>query len=754
VRAGRAQPSCAVAARRRRAPPGPPPPRPSRYGYRHAQVVGRSYADLRATGGADVGEADDLTGTWRHRTAGGDELVVEVVAHRVIVRDHPAVLVLERDVTQEHRAREALERSEAVARATTERLQALIEAAPLGIVELDADWRPLSWNPTAGTLLGWGEGDARDLPTPRGSTWSDLRARLEQGRTVELAAVCEPDQRMLSLTLAPVRDASGAFGGSLLLAEDTTERQRLSQQLQQAQKLEAMGRLAGGIAHDFNNLLTGIIGFNDLAMAGMPAADPRREQLEQVRAAGERARRLVAQLLTFSRGQAQHREPVDLVGLVRAAEGLVAGVVSPGVAVDLDLPAEPVVVEADPSQLEQVLLNLAVNARDAMPDGGRLRVRVAARTEQAATPDGAITGPFAVLEVVDAGTGMPPEVANRVFEPFFTTKAPGRGTGLGLSTVYGIVRDAGGTILVDSAPGEGTTFRVLLPLSDRAPERDPATASVVTTGGSETLLVIDDHEAVRSLVEQLLAEIGYEVLTAGSGREATQRLRRRTQPVDLVLTDVALAGEDGRDVAEVVRAHSPDARVILMTGSADPSPDVMRPLDPSTGVLAKPFTRVDLVTAVRAALERASAGAVAGCRRCCAGYSSRWPWPLPSSAMRDRSSSGSSGGVPVPAPSRMPSSSSATACRAVQRGDHPSSRRIRAVSSRGAPSARLTQPGSTGCRRSRQVAAAAGRSSRLGTRTVRAPSRSATSAASSTGSAATLNAPRAWPATPALTARR
>jgi two-component system, cell cycle sensor histidine kinase and response regulator CckA len=412
----------------------------------------------------------------------------------------------------------------------------------------------------------------------------------------------------------PQFDAAGTVATTRGFMVDVTARKTAEaelavreEQLRHAQRLESVGRLAGGVAHDFNNLLTVIRGHLDLLLDANVASPDMRDQLLDVRAASDRAAELTGQLLAFSRQQVLHPEPITLADVVAASESMLQRLVPADIAlsVRVELDLEPVL--ADRGQLEQVAVNLVVNARDATSVGGSILVEVLGRElgpdERAVGPEGA----YAELRVTDTGHGMDDETRLRIFEPFFTTKEPGRGTGLGLSTVEGIVAQSGGLITVSSLPGEGTSISVLLPLVDRpAVTTDVAHVASAPLGGDETVLVVEDDDDVRRVVRRMLEGLGYDVLEA-MGPTAALEIVRSDGKVDLLLTDLVMPGGTGRSLAEEVVRVRPGIGVMLMSGYTDDE-IVRRGLLPGTATfLQKPFERDDLARHVRVALDARSA---------------------------------------------------------------------------------------------------------------------------------------------------
>ncbi len=388
---------------------------------------------------------------------------------------------------------------------------------------------------------------------------------------------------------------------------DVTERHELEAQLRQAQKMEAIGKLAGGVAHDFNNLLTVILGRAELVLKGLSADGALWGEVDQIRGAAERAAALTGQLLAFSRRQTLRPRVLDLNGVVGGLSKMLGRVLGEDIelitALDQNLPR----VEADSSQLEQVLMNLAINARDAMPEGGRLMIATSVselgEPQRTASPSSEV-GSGVRLTVTDTGLGMDEETLSRIFEPFFTTKEEGKGTGLGLSTVYGIVKQSGGTIRAESELGKGTAFKVYLPAASAAGEVPlPAPRAVTALHGSETILLVEDEPAVRALARQVLLQSGYTVLEAGRGSEALRLFEREKARIDLVVTDVVLAGMSGRELLERLRSLRLGLRALYLSGYTE-NMVVQRGASRSeVAFLEKPFSPTALLRVVREVLD-------------------------------------------------------------------------------------------------------------------------------------------------------
>ena len=400
----------------------------------------------------------------------------------------------------------------------------------------------------------------------------------------------------------------------LSIVRDISEARDLRAQLVQAQKMEAVGLLAGGIAHDFNNLLAVITMYGDLMSGQLPGADPIQEDLAQVQAAVQRASDLTRQLLAFSRKQRLEPCLLDLRELAAGMQRMLRRVLGTDLELVVLLEDHALPVRADPGQLEQVVLNLAINARDAMPDGGSLTLEVCRWDPGRWAPSSDVVipaGDYAGLRVSDSGHGMDQAVLARVFEPFFTTKARDRGTGLGLSTVYGIIKQSGGHIWARSSPGQGSAFHILLPIVDRGVEMQEGRPAVgASTRGSETVLLVDDAGTLRRAVRRVLQKRGYRVLDAASGPEALTILRQHPGEVHLLLTDIVMPVMSGRELAAEVLARSAQTRVLFMSGYDEGKQVGDTPVAPRAALLLKPFLPEVLLEAVRAALDGPPCGGV------------------------------------------------------------------------------------------------------------------------------------------------
>ena len=415
------------------------------------------------------------------------------------------------------------------------------------------------------------------------------------------------------LSISPLRDAFGRVAHFVGVLTDVSPLKLMEQQFHQAQKMDAVGQLAAGVAHDFNNLLTIISGYSELLLGMLPANDPKWEAVTAISDAGERAAALTRQLLFFSRRAVLETKMLDLNDVVKETAKLLRRMIGADVSLTTVLDPNISRIKIDPGQMGQVLMNLAINARDAMPLGGRITIEtseVELDEAYAARHSQCKPGRFVKLTVGDNGCGMTPEVKAHVFEPFFTTKGPGKGTGLGLATVYGIVKQSGGNIELYTEPGDGTTFEIYLPALD-----DPLSPSahdrraVLETSGSETILVVEDEDAVRAIAVLALRTRGYTVLDAKSGKKALLAFDKHRGRIDLLVTDVVMPGLSGRELAEALCLRSPGLEVLYLSGYTDDSVVRHGILRVEVAFLQKPYTPLSLAKKVREVLDRRSGSA-------------------------------------------------------------------------------------------------------------------------------------------------
>jgi len=519
----------------------------------------------------------------------------------------------------------AIERELREARARRERRRALeeletlssaIHQSPVAVSILDAAGKVEFVNPHFTRMTGYLPAEVRGRSlrflyadeTPAGALrelWLTVTAgQVWHGELRGLAKDGAPFWE--KATMAPVRNRDGALTHFVAIAEDVTERRHLEDQLRHSQKMEAVGTLAGGVAHDFNNLLMAIMGYAELMKMQGDADHRLQPSLDAVLASCERGAGLTRSLLAFSRKQPIALKPVNLNRIVGDLEKLLRRLIGEDIQLTTVLSGADMVVTADAGQLEQVLMNFVTNARDAMPAGGSLRIateEVVLSAEEAAAYDLPAPGRYAALAVADTGVGMDPATREKIFEPFFTTKEPGKGTGLGLATVYGIVRRHGGSIGLESEPGQGTTFRVFLPLSSSDSDDAHAAVAPHPQGGTETILFAEDDREVRTLTSLILESFGYRVIPAANGVDAIERFTARAHEVDLILLDAVMPKKGGREVYEAVRALRPEVRVIFLSGyTADLLEGKGVDLQ-GVPVLFKPVNPLELLRRVRLELD-------------------------------------------------------------------------------------------------------------------------------------------------------
>ncbi len=520
--------------------------------------------------------------------------------------------------SNESLARELEERqqAEAALQGSTLTLRGLIQAAPLAIWVLDADGRVQLWNPAAERIFGWTEHETvgRILPIVPENQTAEFRRlfdRALQGETLPGLELLrqKKDGTLIpvSLAVAALYGPTGIVQGTIAVVADLTERTTLEAQVRQLQKMEAIGRLAGGIAHDFNNLLTVITGRTQLALGRAGLDEVTVGALKLIDRTAERAGLLTRQLLAFSRKQVLHPEVLSLSDLAAHLEPMLGRLIREDIELVTLLVPGTGHVRADASQLEQVVLNLVVNARDAMPDGGRLTIETAEvelPDEFADRPGALPAGEYVMLRVTDTGIGMDAHVQGLLFEPFFTTKEPGKGTGLGLATVHGIVSQSGGVIRVYSAPGKGATFKIFLPRVPAAAVTTPAQkAGLESPRGSETILLVEDEEEVRTLARDILVMGGYTVLEAAGPEEALRRSTEHAGSIHLLITDVVMPTMSGPDLARRLVARRSGMKVLCMSGYPEGATAHGVTLAPDTLWLQKPFTPESLSERVRQILD-------------------------------------------------------------------------------------------------------------------------------------------------------
>ena len=546
----------------------------------------------------------------RHKD-GSYHLVEAVAVNRLDDPAVGAVVANWRDITERLRAEQALRNSEQSYRSLVDGVRDVIFALSPGgeVTSLNPAFEEMTGFPPAEWVGRPFEAFVHPDDVPLAL---DLFGRVLQGEprpTIQFRILTRAGTYRVAEFSATAQLRDGRLTGILGIGRDVTERLGLEQQLRQAQKMEAVGRLAGGIAHDFNNILTAITGHADLLLEDLGHHDPRRADVDEIRRSAERAAGLTRQLLAFSRQQVLQPKVVDLNALVLDMDKLLRRLI--GEDVELATVLDPTLgrVTADPGQLEQVIVNLAVNARDAMPQGGKLTLETRnIDLDSSYTLEHSLVkpGPYVQLTVSDSGIGMDEETQAHAFEPFFTTKPRGQGTGLGLAMVYGTVKQSGGFIWVYSEPGRGATFKIYLPRVDAPVESAAPPAPVERPPrGSETVLLAEDEPAVRAIARQALERQGYTVLAAPSGADALALAAQHGATIHLLLTDVVMPGMSGRDLADRLTAQRPGIRVLYISGYTDNAIVRHGMLEPGLAYLQKPFRPDALVRKVRDVLDEA-----------------------------------------------------------------------------------------------------------------------------------------------------
>ncbi|HEV8380827.1 MAG TPA: response regulator [Gemmatimonadales bacterium] len=523
--------------------------------------------------------------------------------------------VIQREL-REAEERRGRRQTEAALRASEASYTTLVEKAPLGIYRSTPAGRFLSANPALARILGYGSVEevlALDMARDVYADGGERRRLIEQDTYTdrvydELEATWKKQDGThirVQLSVRASRDTQGQVEYYEAFVRDITSQRQLEAQLAQAQKMEAIGRLAGGVAHDFNNLLTVILSYSELLLQDLPPDAPTRDDIEQIRKAANGAGELTRQLLAFSRQQVLQPKVVDLNAAVSGIERLLGRVLREDIQFRCSLAPDAGTVKVDPGQLEQVIMNLAVNARDAMPGGGHLTIETAnveidesyVHAHPLAAP-----GRYVMLAVTDTGVGMDAATQSRIFEPFFTTKDAGKGTGLGLATVQGIVQQSGGFIWLYSEPNHGTCFKVYLPRID-APVSKAEEAAGDAMHGTETVIVVEDMAAVRAVTCEMLKRFGFTVYEAADGITALQIVEQLTGPIDLLLTDVVMPDINGRDLAARFQQLRPHMKVLFMSGYTDDAVVRHGILQEGIAYLQKPFTPTSLVRRVREVLD-------------------------------------------------------------------------------------------------------------------------------------------------------
>lgn len=587
-----------------------------RYGYSREEFMVMTIRDLRGADDAPV-LPDELSttgsdgrnrGSGKHQTRNGATIDVEITAHSLDFSGRPACVVQVRDVTE-------IRRAQAEVAQKSRLLQAVVEGTSDAVFVKDLDGRYLLFNDAAARSVGMSVDEVIGKDDTALFNLEDARTVMDNDRgvissnevhIVEEHLLSGGVQRVFHALKAPYRDEDGKVVGVVGVSRDITEHRKLEEQLRQSQKMEAIGRLAGGVAHDFNNLLTIISGHAELLQTAFGASEADVESLNAIGEASERAAALTRQLLGFSRKSMLQPKVLDVNAVIEETGKMLRRLIGEDIHFTTVLAPRLNLVKVDPGQLSQMLMNLAVNARDAMPKGGSLTIEtgnVELSADYADTHLDCRPGPHVMLAMTDTGCGMSREVAARIFEPFFTTKEVGKGTGLGLAMVFGIVQQSEGCIHVYSEPGRGSTFRIYLPAVDAQAMEDDRTEALSDLRGTETILLVEDDDGVRGLARRCLESYGYTVIAASDGREALGIAQAHRGALHLVLTDVVMPTMGGPELAEHLRKQFSQVKVLFTSGYTDDAVVRHGLLSANVSFIQKPYSPKALGAKVRHVLD-------------------------------------------------------------------------------------------------------------------------------------------------------
>jgi len=592
------------------------------WGYRKEDLIGKTDYDIFPKEEADVyWDKDDHVFKTGRTDLNEEKQTIDGKLHTIatmksLYRDpHTGerfVVGTIRDITEQKKAEEAL-------RNEKNRAQRYLDIAGVMLVALSKDGTVNLINKKGCEILGYGEDEIigknwfdNFIPEEIRTNVREVFNRLMQGdqeppKYYENPVLTKSGaRRMVAWHNTILTDEHGNITGTLSSGEDTTEHKRLEEQLFQSQKMEAVGRLAGGIAHDFNNLLTAIIGYSDIIIKDRDLKQKHRSYIEEIKKSAERAATLTQQLLAFSRKQILQPKVLNLNVLMRNMNDMLQRMIGEDIAFEMVLSTEIGMIKADPGKIEQVVINLAVNARDAMPHGGTLKVvtkNVSLDEEFCDLHKGSRPGDYVLLSMQDTGKGIDDETMKHIFEPFFTTKEIGKGTGLGLATVYGIVRQSGGYIDIQSSSGAGTTFDIYLTrVNEEETLKSRKQESTLVNGRHETILFVEDDDMVRNMVTAVLDQFGYDVIKAGNATTAVKECEGRDH-IDLMITDVVMPGTSGPELVRQIRSFYPEMKVLFISGYTDDAIVHHGMLDDDVPFLQKPFTPQILAHKVREVLE-------------------------------------------------------------------------------------------------------------------------------------------------------